>query len=212
MQSVISVERQLPHNLTIATSYINVRTLHVLRTRPLNAPLPGTFIPGAGEWYSTLDCADFIPTEINPSTRCNIFEYESSGRYNQNQLIVNFNSRFHRNATMNAYYVLAKANSDADGIGSFPANPYDLSTEYGRASSDIRHRFVMTGNFRAPWGISLNPFRESCSRAARQYHARTRLSTATRSNTGASGVFAPAGARLLWTWSISSARRTATSS
>jgi hypothetical protein len=159
LQSVISVERQLPHNLTIATSYINIRTQHVLRTRPLNAPLPGTFIPGVpASGIRPLNCADFIPPEINPSTRCNIFEYESSGRYNQNQFIVNFNSRFHRNATMNAYYVLAKANSDADGSGSLPANPYDLSTEYGRASGDIRHRFVMTGNFRAPWGISLNPF------------------------------------------------------
>src|SRR4030095_11488299 len=29
---------------------------------------------------------------------------------------------------------------------------------YGRASGDIRHRFVMTGNIRAPWGISLSPF------------------------------------------------------
>ena len=159
MQSVISVERQLPHNLTIATSYINVRTLHVLRTRPLNAPLPGTFIPGLpSSGIRPLDCSNFIPTDINPSPLCNIFEYESSGRYNQNQFIVNFNSRFHRNATLNAFYVLGKANSDADGIGSFPANPYDLSTEYGRASTDIRHRFVMTGNFRAPWGITLNPF------------------------------------------------------
>src|SRR6185436_6754613 len=159
MQSVISVERQLPHNLTIATSYINVRTLHVLRTRPLDAPLPGTFIPGVpASGIRPLDCANFIPSDINPSTLCNVFEYESSGRYNQNQLIINFNSRLHRNATMNAYYVFQKANSDADGIGSLPANPYDLSTEYGRASNDIRHRFVMTGNFRAPWGITLNPF------------------------------------------------------
>jgi hypothetical protein len=159
LQSVISVERQLPFNLTVATSYINIRTLHVLRTRPLNAPLPGTFTPGVpASGVRPLNCADFIPPDINPSTRCNIFEYESSGRYNQNQFIVNLNSRFHRNATMNAYYVLAKANSDADGTGTFPANPYDLSTEYGRASGDIRHRFVMTGNFRAPWGISLNPF------------------------------------------------------
>jgi hypothetical protein len=159
LQSVFSVERQLPHNLTIATSYINIRTLHVLRTRPLNAPLPGTFIPGVpASGIRPLDCADFIPPEINPSTRCNVFAYESSGRYNQNQFIVNFNSRLHRNFTMNAYYVLGKANSDADGIGSLPANPYDLSTEYGRASNDIRHRFVMTGNIRAPWGVTLNPF------------------------------------------------------
>lgn len=159
LQGVFSVERQLPRNLTIAASYINIRTLHVLRTRPLNAPLPGTFIPGVpSSGVRPLDCADFIPTDINPSPRCNIFEYESSGRYNQNQFILNFNSRFHRNVTMQAYYVLSKANSDADGTGSFPANPYDLSTEYGRASGDIRHRFVMTGTFRAPWGITFNPF------------------------------------------------------
>ncbi len=158
-QAVFSVERQLPRNLTIAASYINVRTLHVLRTRPLNAPLPGTFIPGViDSGIRPLNCADFIPPDINPSTRCNIFEYDSSGRYNQNQFIVNFNSRFHRNATMNAYYVLSKANSDTDGVGSLPADPYNLSLDYGRASGDVRHRFVMTGNFRAPWGITLNPF------------------------------------------------------
>ncbi len=156
---MFSVERQLPRNLTIAASYINIRTLHVLRTRPLNAPLPGTFIPGVpASGVRPLDCSDFIPPDINPSPLCNVFAYESSGRYNQNQFIVNFNSRFTRDITMNAYYVLAKANSDADGTGSLPANPYDFSTEYGRASGDIRHRFVMTGNIRAPWGISLNPF------------------------------------------------------
>ena len=159
LQGVFSVERQLPRNLTVAASYINLRTLHVLRTRPLNAPLPGTFIPGVVDsGVRPLNCADFIPPDVNPATRCNIFEYDSSGRYNQNQFIVNFNSRFHRNATMNAYYVLAKANSDTDGVGSIPADPYNLSIDYGRASGDIRHRFVMTGNFRAPWGITFNPF------------------------------------------------------
>ena len=159
LQSVISVERQLPRTITLAASYINIRSLHVLRTRPINAPLPGTFIPGVPEsGLRPLNCADFIPPDINPATRCNIFEYESSGRYSQNQFILNFNSRFTRNITMNAYYVLAKGNSDADGVGTLPANPYDFSTEYGRASGDIRHRFVMTGNIRAPWGISLNPF------------------------------------------------------
>jgi len=159
MQAVFSVERQLPRNLTIAASYIDVRTLHVLRTRPLDAPLPGTFIPGViGSGIRPLNCANFIPPDVNPSTTCNIFEYDSSGRYNQNQFIVNLNGRFHRNVTMTAYYVLSKANSDTDGVGSIPADPYNLSLDYGRASGDIRHRFVMTGNFRAPWNISLNPF------------------------------------------------------
>ncbi len=159
LQAVFSVERQLPHNITLASSYINIRSLHVLRTRPINAPLPGTFIPGdPNSGIRPLNCVDFIPPDINPSPRCNLFEYESSGRFNQNQFIVNLNSRFNRNISLNAFYVLAKANSDTEGIGNFPANPYDFSTEYGRASGDIRHRFVMTGNIRAPWNISLNPF------------------------------------------------------
>lgn len=146
MQSVISIERQLPHNIAVAASYINVRTLHGLRTRPINAPLPGTFTgsPNSG----------VRPLGINN----NIFEYESTGRFNQNQFIVNLNSRLHRNFSLTAYYVLGRAHSDADGPGSFPADPYDLSGEYGRASGDIRHRFFMNGTIRAPWGISLNPF------------------------------------------------------
>src|SRR5207247_1147525 len=39
-----------------------------------------------------------------------------------------------------------------------PANSYDLSSEYGRSSQDVRHRFVITGNFRLPWEVSLSPF------------------------------------------------------
>jgi hypothetical protein len=159
LQGVFSVERQLPRNITVAASYINLRTLHVLRTKQLNAPLPGTFITGVIEsGVRPLNCADFIPPDINPATRCNIFQYESSGRYNQNQFIVNVSSRLMRNSTLNAYYVLSKANSDTDGTGTFPANPYDFATEYGRASTDVRHRFVLTGNFRAPWDITFSPF------------------------------------------------------
>ena len=159
LQSVISVERMLPHNLRVATSYINIRSLHLLRTRPLNAPLPGTFIPGVpGSGIRPLNCADFIPPSINPSPICNVYEYESSGRFSQNQFIVYMNGNFSRNFSMNSYYVLAKANSDTDGTGTLPANPYDLSTEYGRFSRDVRHRLFVTANFRAPWNISLAPF------------------------------------------------------
>jgi hypothetical protein len=59
---------------------------------------------------------------------------------------------------LNAFYVFAKAKSDTDGVGTLPANPYDLSGEYARSSLDVRHRFVVFGNFRARWGFSLNPF------------------------------------------------------
>ena len=121
-----------------------------------------------------LNCADFIPPDINPATRCNVFEYESSGRYNQNQFIINVNSRLMRNSTLNAYYVLSKANSDTDGIGNFPANPYDFVTEYGRASGDIRHRFVMTGSFPRALGYHFESVHHRAVGTPVQYHPGTR--------------------------------------
>jgi len=146
MQSVISVEHQLPHNTKVAMSYINARTLHLLRTQASNAPLPGTFAPGAAD-------SGLRPLADND----NIFEYDSSGRFNQNQFIINVTKTLKRNSSLTAFYVLAKANSDTDGVGTFPANSYDLSNEYGRSALDIRHRFVLIGNFHAPWGLSISP-------------------------------------------------------
>src|SRR5256714_3006840 len=45
MQSAISIEHALPHNLRSSVTFSHTRTLHMLRARALNAPLPGTFIP-----------------------------------------------------------------------------------------------------------------------------------------------------------------------
>jgi hypothetical protein len=149
MQSVISVERQLPKNFTVALSYINARTVHLLRVRNINTPSPGTFNPDPNA----------PDNSIRPfGSGKNIFEYESSGHFNQNQFIVNVSHRFSRTASMTAFYVLGRANSDTDGTGTNPANPYDLRGEYGRSSQDVRHRFVVNGSFRIPWGLSLNPF------------------------------------------------------
>lgn len=147
MTSAISVERALPHNFTTSVTFSHSRTLHVLRASAINAPLPGTFNPN-------------VPNSgVHPLPSANtFFEYESTGRFNQNQFIVTLNSRLNRRASFNINYVFSKTNSDTDGSGTFAGNPYDFSQEYGRASNDVRHRFVLTGSFRAPWGVSLSPF------------------------------------------------------
>lgn len=146
MQSAISLERSLPHNFTASVTFSHSRTLHLLRARAINAPLPGTFVPG-------------LPgSGVRPLGTNNFFEYESTGRFDQNQLIVTLGSRLSRNVSFNVNYTFNKTKSDSDGAGTFAANPYDFSGEYGRASNDIRHRFSLFGNFRAPWGISLSPF------------------------------------------------------
>jgi hypothetical protein len=146
MQAALSVEHAVPHSLVTSVTFSHARTLHQLRARAINAPLPGTFnpaIPGSG----------VRPLGIN-----NYFEYDSTGTFEQNQLIVTLGGRLSRNLNFNANYAFGKSNSDSDGSGTFASNPYDFSDEYGRASNDVRHRFSLNGSYRAPWGISLNPF------------------------------------------------------
>ncbi len=48
-----------------------------------------------------------------------------------------------------AQYTLGSAYNDSSGIGSFPANNYDLSGEWSRADSDQRHRFNLLGSVKA---------------------------------------------------------------
>ncbi len=147
IQSSLSIERQLPYNFTFTGAYINTRTLHLLRTRNINAPLPGTFTPGvAGSGVRPLGDAG------------NIYQYESSGRLNQNQLILGVNNRLNRHFSLFARYFLNKANSDTEGIGSFPVNQYDLSGEYGRSLLDVRHSLRLGGSINAPFGFRINPF------------------------------------------------------
>jgi hypothetical protein len=146
MQAAFSIERQLPYSTTLSVNFISARTLHVLRSRNINAPIPGTLTAGG--------------VGLRPFGNAgNIFQYESSGRFNQNQLILSLNNRLSRRFTINATYVLNSAKSDTDGANSFPVNQYDLSTEYGRSLQDVRHRLTLVGSVNAlPWGIRLNPF------------------------------------------------------
>ena len=151
MQTAFSVERQLPYRITLSVNYISARTLHVLRSRNVNAPL----LNASGQ-----PLRDALGNFIRPTQGLgNIFQYESSGFFNQHQLIVNVNNRFSKSLTLFANYTLNRARSNADGAGSFPVNQYDLAGEYGRSASDIRHRFFLGGSINGlPWGIRVNPF------------------------------------------------------
>jgi hypothetical protein len=145
----IQMERQLPGRTTMFVGYFNFRIKHVIRARDINAPIPGTFTSDPN-------------TGIRPYGNVGeIYLFESSGNYNLNQVFVGFNNRLSRNFSFFSSYVLSKINNDTDGQGGslFPANSYDLSSEYGRASFDIRHRFTFAGNINLPWGgVSLAPF------------------------------------------------------
>ena len=135
----VGVERQLPKNMVIALNYLHTRGWHNLRSRNINAPLPGT---------------GRVPYEGSPA----IYFYEASGTFRQNQLIASLNARVSAKFSITGSYAWGRALSDTDGSGTFPADPYDLRSEYGRAGFDIRHRVQMNGSIAAPWGLKLSPF------------------------------------------------------
>lgn len=137
IQAAAAVERQLPFNSTLSLSFIHAKTRRLLRSRNINAPINGVRpIPSGG----------------------NVYQYESSGRFDQNQLVLNFRSNIADGVSIFANYAFAKAKSDSDGAGTFPANQFDLTGEYGDAALDVRHRFAVGGNFDVPFGISISPF------------------------------------------------------
>lgn len=146
MQSAVGFERQLPFNTTVAVTYANTHGLHLLRSQDINAPLPGTYDPlvvGSGV---------FPLGNSNP-----LLLMESAGLYNQNQLITNVNARVNRRISLTGSYVYNRALSNTDGLGTFPANPYDFAGEYGPAATDVRHRLYLSGSIDTKWDVRFSP-------------------------------------------------------
>jgi len=165
MDSAVAIERQFAGHTTVALTYVNAHGLHQFLTNDINAPLPGTYnpaVPGSG---------------IYPLGSANpVFNIESSGLYNQNELIANFNSTLTASVSLFGSYVYNRALSNTDyvpppsntefnpaiaigamGVGTFPANPYNRAGEYGAAATDIHHQIMFGGSIAAKWGLNFNP-------------------------------------------------------
>ncbi len=139
-QGGIGIERQLSKAATFSVTYLNTRGTHQLISRNINAPDPAN--PG-----------DARP---NPSAS-DLYQYESAGVYNQNQMIANFNVHASK-VSLFGFYTLSFANSDTPGSAAFPMNQYDLSEDYGRAAYDVRHRLFLGGSWNLPRGFQIFPF------------------------------------------------------
>jgi hypothetical protein len=127
MQSALSFERSLPFQTSVAVTYANTHGLHMLRSQNVNAP-------------------------ANP-----IFEVQSAGLYNQNQIITNVNTKVNKNVSLFGSYIWNRARSNTDGPGTFPSKPYSFVGEYGPASTDVHNRATIGGTLTAKWDIRLNP-------------------------------------------------------
>jgi hypothetical protein len=144
IQTALSVERALPARTSLSVNVVNSRGVHALRTRNVNAPLPGTF-------GSVANPKGVVPFPgLGP-----IYQYETTGVYRQTQAIVNMNTRFNRRFTLQGYYSLGFAKSNASGL---PMDQYNTAIDYGRAQFDTRHRGFVGGSIQLPYAISASPF------------------------------------------------------
>jgi len=147
MQSALTLERQLSASTAFAVTYTNSHGLHLFRSEDINAPLPATYdpnVPGSGT---------FPLGHTGP-----VFLMESSGIYNQNQIVANINMRLNQGVSLFGFYVFNHAMSNTDGIDTVPPNPYNVSGEYGPAATDVRHRVTFGGSISTRWNVRLSPF------------------------------------------------------
>lgn len=135
IQSSAGIDRQLPKNIQVAVNYVFSRGVHDLRTRNINAPINGVYP------YGTVG---------------NLFMWETTGHSRSHAVMTNFSART-KFGFLFGMYRLGFQKSDTDGSNT-PADPYNLSTEWGRAMRDQRHFFVTGSSFTLKYRISLNPF------------------------------------------------------
>lgn len=137
------VERQLPRNITLTVGVLGVQVFHVIRSRDINAPVPGTITLAT-------------PTGLRPNNRAGeINQIESSGRMSQQRLVIGFNARPNSKLSVSGNYVLSRTMNDSDGLGGdgyppFPRDSYDLQGEWAPASNDVRHRLTVFGSYNNP--------------------------------------------------------------
>jgi hypothetical protein len=160
IQEGLGLERQLSKYATLSVTYLNSHGVHQIISRDINAPDPGTYVycpPGESSCtpspgvrpYTNFGQGTDLVTNV-----ANIYQYESAGIFNQNQLITNFNLRMGAKLNLFGYYTLSYANATATS----PMDPYDVAEDYGRAAFDIRHRVFLGGTWTVPHGFAISPF------------------------------------------------------
>ena len=144
MQAAMGVEHQFGKVATMSATYINSRGVHQYLSDNINAYLPSTYNASTGTGTR--------PNGINE----NLYQFESGGVYNQNQLMMNYSVNAKR-LTLFGFYMMNFANADTSGAGYFPSDQQNPGADYGRANFDVRNRFLLGGNLQAPYGVSLSP-------------------------------------------------------
>jgi hypothetical protein len=166
IQENLGVDQQLFANATMSLNYQHIRGIN-----QFNSDVPN---------YATAS-----------TTQPLLYQYQSEGVFNQNQLILNVNVRNFHGGSFGGYYALNFAKSDTGGVSSFASVPNDLRADYGRASFDTRNRLFLYGSFTLPHLVTISPFIAANSGAP--YNITSGLDTYDDNIFNSRAVFATAG-------------------
>ena len=153
VMTAVNFERQLPSKFTFFAVAFNYRGKHLLRVRNINAPLPGTY----------------DPEQPNDSVRPlgnggDVYYYESSATFNDYRFFGGLRRQMSKGFSLFANFGTGRGKTDTDcifgSIGScFPADTYDVSSEYSRVGFIPSGNFFVGGSLVLPkLKVNLNPF------------------------------------------------------
>ena len=149
-----AVQKQLPWELLLETSYVGNQARHVFRNRALNQPLPVAgfdFDPRLSDSTISTDAVRPYLGFAGISIR------EAAGNSNYNSLQISAARRFAHALDFRVAYTFAKAMGNVAATSSFRTygaglqNPYRGDLEYGREEYDRRQALSVSYNYDLPF-------------------------------------------------------------
>jgi hypothetical protein len=147
----LTLERGLGKFGNVSATYLSTRGTHQYNSFNINAPLPGTYILG---------------DPAHPGTRPlggtqNTYQFASEGISKSRALFMNGNFNLVKNLNVFVFGGIRAEDSDTDGSGSFPSQPYNLSADYSRSGQGFRSvvaRLFTFASYKLPRGFSSDIF------------------------------------------------------
>ncbi len=141
-----SVERAIGHYGTVSANLLYEHNTHNFLTRNVNAPLPGTFLPGGAGGG------------VRPLGKDNLYAFSSDANGNLERFYFNYHLQITSRLFVFGVFDADKNLGEADGIDRFPSNEYNLRQDYARAAADRAQAYVGGLQWMMPLGVQITPF------------------------------------------------------
>ena len=137
-QANLQIERELPWDAVMSVGYLHLRAKHLILSRNANVP--------------TVPASAGIPNLGRPDPNWgNISRFESAGNSCYDGMVVSYNQRTSRWATVRLSYTFSKTIDDAGNFFfSSVQDNFNIRGDRGLSDNDQRHRLVLSGTLDAP--------------------------------------------------------------